>query len=311
LKVLTNRFLAHPLAILPGQKAPLVRADYAADVGEMYMDFAFKCCVGSKSLHVLSSVQHEVEDDLDKAASWAPRWNMDFWITRINQVRAYNASLEMETKELFIVERLENRLKISGIIFDSVELVSAPMEAADFKEHSSHTSSNHVVDPVESCWRLIRAVASIHKSKTHAVMMVLITGTYISVDNVKADFESYCRRFCSTECCQSLGLGAAEEDRETSSWRSRRFLNYIQRCCPGRRFYTTRSGRFGIGPRILKKGDLCSVLFGSEIPFTLRQTGEKSSYKLLGEAYVEGVMHGEVVRDWQGGLLERKDIILV
>ena len=296
---------------MPGQGAPLVRADYAADVGEVYMDFAFKFCVGTKSLHVLSSVLHEGEDDLNKAASWAPRWNMDYWITRLNQIRVYNASLGMETRELFIVERLENRLKISGILFDLVELVSAPMDSADFEERSSYTSSNHVENPVESWWRLVRAVASIHQSKTRAIMMVLITGTYVSVDNVKADFESYCRRFCSTECCQSLGLGAAEENRETSSWRSRKFLNYIQRRCPGRRFYATRSGRFGLGPRILKKGDICSVLFGSEIPFILQPTGEKSSYKLLGEAYVEGVMHGEIVRDWQGGLLERDDVILV
>lgn len=262
------------------------------------MDFAFKCCIGTKSLHILSSVQYEVEDDLDKAASWAPRWNMKSRLRRLYQSETYNASLKMETKELLIVERLENGLKISGIAFDSVELVSAPIEAADFEERSSYTSGNQVGNPVESCWRIIESVASVNKSKTRAVMMVLITGTYISVDDVTADFESYCRRICSAECRQSPGVRALEEDRKTSIWRSRRFLNYIRRRCPGRRFFTTRSGRFGLGPRVLKNDDLCSVLFGSEIPFILRQTGEKSSYKLLGGTYIEGVMHGETVRDW-------------
>ena len=46
----------------------------------------------------------------------------------------------------------------------------------------------------------------------------------------------------------------------------------------------------------LEKGDSVFVLSGGKVPFILRgrDTGE---YRLVGEAYVDGIMHGEV-RHW-------------
>lgn len=62
------------------------------------------------------------------------------------------------------------------------------------------------------------------------------------------------------------------------------------------KIFSTRRGMLGICPRILRGGDLCCILFGASVPFILRPVG--SQCRLVGEAYIHGAMHGEVVVDW-------------
>jgi len=60
-----------------------------------------------------------------------------------------------------------------------------------------------------------------------------------------------------------------------------------------RRFFITSSGRFGLGPRDTKDGDVVFVLFGCNVPVVLRQNGDRWTF--VGEAFVTGIMDGEVV----------------
>ena len=57
--------------------------------------------------------------------------------------------------------------------------------------------------------------------------------------------------------------------------------------------FTTASGHLGIGTRLMEVGDKICVLFGGEVLFILRPAGE--NYKLVGECYVHGLMHGEAM----------------
>jgi hypothetical protein len=67
--------------------------------------------------------------------------------------------------------------------------------------------------------------------------------------------------------------------------------------CGGRRLFHTSKGYLGLGPALLQAGDLVCVLAGGAIPFVLRQdlrsSPSKRRFKLVGEAYVHGIMHGE------------------
>jgi hypothetical protein len=49
-----------------------------------------------------------------------------------------------------------------------------------------------------------------------------------------------------------------------------------------------------------QKGDCIAILFGGHVPFLLRVVPadeEGHHYELIGECYVDGVMHGEFMRD--------------
>lgn len=82
-----------------------------------------------------------------------------------------------------------------------------------------------------------------------------------------------------------------------------------------RAFFITRDGSMGLGPWSTKPGDKVVILSGASVPALLRRTGEAKwcpdmtdeahpvlryigLYQLVGEAYVHGVMGGEVVRDF-------------
>ncbi|ROV96639.1 hypothetical protein VSDG_05603 [Cytospora chrysosperma] len=70
----------------------------------------------------------------------------------------------------------------------------------------------------------------------------------------------------------------------------------------GRVFFITRGGRMGIGPQDCKHGDGVAVLGGAHVPFVLRpergwESGIDADVRLVGEAYVHGIMRGEVVVD--------------
>lgn len=48
-------------------------------------------------------------------------------------------------------------------------------------------------------------------------------------------------------------------------------------------------------PQVAQNGDHICVLLGGSTPFVLREIDGQDEYKLIGEAYVHGIMDGEVV----------------
>jgi hypothetical protein len=67
----------------------------------------------------------------------------------------------------------------------------------------------------------------------------------------------------------------------------------------GRRLFTTPQKWLGLGPESLEQGDEVWLLKNTDTPFILRPYGD-SQYTLVGEAYVHGIMHGELI-DAPGG----------
>jgi hypothetical protein len=74
-----------------------------------------------------------------------------------------------------------------------------------------------------------------------------------------------------------------------------------------RRFMTTDKGYLGWAPDNIyggpdeqtKKGDLIAIVFGCSTPLAIRPYGE--FYQILGEAYVQGLMDGEVITALEAG----------
>lgn len=71
------------------------------------------------------------------------------------------------------------------------------------------------------------------------------------------------------------------------------------------RLFTTDNPAAVLGTGLdgIRVGDIVCVLFGSDVPFVLRPVGYKGDHKLIGQCYVEGIMHGEAL---DMGLEERE-----
>jgi hypothetical protein len=63
-----------------------------------------------------------------------------------------------------------------------------------------------------------------------------------------------------------------------------------------RRLMVTAEGEVGMGPCRARPGDAVVVLFGCSIPLVLRRVGSVEAWQVVGEAYVHGLMNGEINR---------------
>jgi len=64
-----------------------------------------------------------------------------------------------------------------------------------------------------------------------------------------------------------------------------------------RRFCRTSKGNLACVPPGTREGDLICILYGGEVPYVLRplRAGSTDLYAVIGECYVDGIMHGEAL----------------
>ena len=60
------------------------------------------------------------------------------------------------------------------------------------------------------------------------------------------------------------------------------------------RLFRTENSLLGMGPRSVREGDEVWVLQGARVPFVLKPDRKTGCYQLIGQAYVHGIMQGEV-----------------
>jgi Heterokaryon incompatibility protein (HET) len=72
------------------------------------------------------------------------------------------------------------------------------------------------------------------------------------------------------------------------------YLTSLHPIWDGRTFFATENGRVGVGPRVLQPSDRVAVIFSGYCPYILRRQPGTNAYHILGDAYVDGLMKGEV-----------------
>ncbi|KAI1820363.1 hypothetical protein F4861DRAFT_523269 [Xylaria intraflava] len=63
----------------------------------------------------------------------------------------------------------------------------------------------------------------------------------------------------------------------------------------GKKPFLSQSGHVGLGPADLSVGDVISIPYGSTVPLAFREAGD-GAYRLVGEVYAFGIMHGEFMK---------------
>ena len=81
------------------------------------------------------------------------------------------------------------------------------------------------------------------------------------------------------------------------------FAAYATCMSVNQRLFRTSKEYIGMGPDITQNGDVVAILFGCRVPFVLRPNRSDSenlmdsTFKLVGECYVDGIMFGEAVKE--------------
>jgi hypothetical protein len=99
------------------------------------------------------------------------------------------------------------------------------------------------------------------------------------------------------------------------------YLSNQRRALHNRRVFGTAEGYYGVGHNVLEVEDVCCVFRGANVPFILRRAecdeqnwSASARYRLVGEAYIQGFMKGEVLEmlgDKSPEGLAESDIIII
>ena len=79
----------------------------------------------------------------------------------------------------------------------------------------------------------------------------------------------------------------------------------VRNVARGRRVFAATGCHVGLGPNVLRDGDIVTVLLGGPVPYVLRPL-RSGMYYFVGECYVPGYMLGEAVAEWRAGVLKKE-----
>lgn len=82
------------------------------------------------------------------------------------------------------------------------------------------------------------------------------------------------------------------------------FVDSVIFACSGRRYFSTKTGRVGLGPTDIAPGDLVCVFLSGPTPYIIRQPQRPSNYIFLGEGYVHGLMNSEALDMMDQGVVQ-------
>lgn len=263
-------FLGHPLA-KSEDGSPLVFPDYVKSVEDVYLEVS--CLLLRRfGLRVLSSVEHRESTIQEELPSWVVRWNVSVVMNDIARYpQLYRATPPQWAPDLSEAIR-GKRLDLPGIILDRV-------------------SKAYCIDVRSTPDVSLRFIDVCNLSRN------------LSWSNILGEFPN--RADASSAILKTL---CARDDLDPSQLRipenKQRFEHGVKDVGINRCLFATAKGGFGLGPLITRPGDVCCLILGADVAFVLRPSSDTSGYRILGEAFVHGVMNGEIE-----GMLQRGQVV--
>ncbi len=87
-----------------------------------------------------------------------------------------------------------------------------------------------------------------------------------------------------------------------------KFSSHADQTTAKKSFFVTKSGYMGLGPGLIQNGDKVYVLFGCQHPLLLRKDG--NNYLLVGDAYIYGMMRGEMIAKLEAGKFTEQEFMI-
>lgn len=105
---------------------------------------------------------------------------------------------------------------------------------------------------------------------------------------------------------RNASSSGAHSSSTTRDSKAGRYFWAFKRACLNRKVFRTSEGYIGIGSNLLKERDKAAIIYGADLPFTLRPKND-DQYQLLATCYVLDAMFGEAVDryQWRGGQSQR------
>jgi hypothetical protein len=302
--------LGHPLAQLEDGSGPVIKPDYTKPVEELYQEVTV-WMLTKLGLGVLSAIEHEDRSFDSSLPSWVVKWNATDLVS--NSMGYYSkfcyraSNHELPVAPLHIEGAV---LKLQSIQLDKLiktyQFPATETEWATTKSILGFESATAIRDVLSDIW------AGIHhkdfpciyptEDQSNAFSLSLCTGlaNYLCAEDDigqhEADFDSFWKLHQQAVTNPATLPSKAQPRESARDGDADTFCWNMSLGCTGRSFFITQKGYYGLGPSVTKSGDECVILSGAKVPFVIHKDDKTMTHKLIGEAYVHGIMHGEFLQ---------------
>lgn len=274
--------------------AQWMEPDYSKPLQSVLRDAARFAISERRNLSIFHDVDMFAFDSVgDSWPSWLPHWHMKDaeFETPGMMMNIFNANGDAELDIGTVLQDADqDRLTLSGYWVDTVA------------ECLPLTRRYTLLDG-EKTYNLIQKIRALLKTRSIPGDTCQLGATLIAGINHVHDraTESDCDNFLAwstyiEETRQDTGDSKGDLIAERSDGaKVREYDRAVWNALRERCFFVTASGYMGLGPRTMQARDAIAVLHGSKFPVVLRPTADY--YRVLGVAYVYGIMDGEVIRE--------------
>lgn len=304
--------LGHPSAMIEGSL--IVQPNYTVSMVEAYTELAVNVIRRTNGLLILAFVDLDGDPHGAELPSWVPDWHA---INLVAPLRtATKAATETDPSISISHENDKTVLGCRGVVIDSVVAICEMIVPSELtvttleKERAKKTP--FLVDHIwATCVRDAHIPLPDDPREFVYAMSCVLSGGFrgneeTTAEDVRGQHRADCAAFIldfervhpSEDRGGFLNSISSEDRRKVeemaSSGSASQFIQDITWTSMCRRVFRTANGHFGLGPRIMKKDDVCVVSRGSIYPLILRRHGEH--FELIGAALLYGFMDGETER---------------
>ncbi|KAF2489419.1 HET-domain-containing protein [Lophium mytilinum] len=260
--------------------------DYTKTVPETYRDFFAEEVRRTERLILLRDCEaYKREYELP---SWVPDWS------KPRRSFLLSAGLAASHTKADVVSLGQKMMTVTGVFLSSVKQISISNIQADSDDHDISLNLRRLVQGLTppGFWRT-------NPKQSELLCSALCAGDF--ADCYHPVMKGRPRLGESVEALPDL-LGVGKNHVGTSPQKPSvsALINCMRLCLPGRALIEIEAPvgdpnlLLGLGPSCAAQGDIIAVLLGCSAPIVLRPSIDET-YQVVGEAYVHGVMNGELL----------------
>jgi hypothetical protein len=301
--------------------ADFLKVNYTLSIADVYTDFTRKLITTTKSL-VLLNLCDQSCNSLSGLPSWVPDLSSVFSQPDAHNRLGYYTNFEANTSRYNSVQPIRQ-----GSQSDQRNRGASHTSPATQRSSMLLKCSGHVFATVTQIGECVRSMAT-YLAKQEAATIIegwqkLLPDSTDAIVRTITMNEWGHHAVRLEECCEAL-RGASDAGPNTPKLRET-----IQSMIGGRRLVITDFGQIALCPRQSRKGDVLAILDGGRVPYVLRSSSKvarrsstptsqsggrfgwgtprrqdrvasdvkgNNRYVLIGEAYVDGIMYGELMK---------------
>lgn len=295
---------------------PLFEPDYDSPLEVVVRRFAQGFVEAGYGMELLYDAGLGNREGQSRFPSWIPDWTVeepDRGALSSAEGRGVTFSASGRLSSRISYDQDKDKLRVSAMLYDYIDCVSrfsnVPSQRSRYFQEldSMIEACNHFEPDRQRQLKETVPIAGALYPESASSCPISITESYPAFRKVLRKDELKARDMRGNGKKAKTQPPSARKSSEKSPAtigvreKSKSYASLLDEYIVGWRFVTTKYGRCGIAPNGVLPGDAVAILSGGKVPFILRKGFLPwGGLFLIGQCYIDGIMFGEAVEEYEG-----------